>query len=97
MIEGRFDALVSPTRGPSWTTDLVNGDRGLVSSSQPPAVAGFPIVTVPAGYAFGELPIGISFMGPAWSEPTLIRLASAFEQANPVRRAPRFLRRLDLP
>jgi amidase len=97
MIEGGFDALVAATRGPSWSTDLINGDRGLVSSSQPAAVAGFPIVTVPAGFAFDELPIGISFMGPAWSEPTLLRLAYAFEQASPVRRAPRLLRTLDLP
>ena len=96
MIDNGFDALVAPTRGPSWPTDLINGDHGLVSSSQPAAVAGFPLVTVPAGYAFDELPLGLCFMGPAWNEPTLIRLAYAFEQANPVRKAPRFLPSLNL-
>jgi amidase len=96
MIENRFDALVAPTRGPSWPTDLINGDHGLVSSSQPAAVAGFPLVTVPAGYAFDQLPLGLCFMGPAWSEPALIRLAYAFEQARPVRKAPRFLPTLNL-
>ena len=97
MIDGGFDALVAATRGPSWPTDLINGDHGLVSSSQPAAVSGFPLVTVPAGYAFGELPVGITFMGPAWSEPALIRLAYSFEQLNPVRKPPRFLPSLDLP
>ena len=96
MIENGFDALVAPTRGPSWPTDLINGDHGLVSSSQPAAVAGFPLITVPAGYAFDELPLGLCFMGPAWSEPTLIRLAYAFEQSGPVRKAPRFLATLNL-
>jgi amidase len=91
MGQRGFDALVALTRGPAWTTDLINGDHGLINSSQPAAVAGFPIVTVPAGYVLGELPIGISFFGVAWSEPTLIRLAYGFEQSNPVRRAPRFL------
>jgi amidase len=95
MTDMRFDALVATTRGPTWVTDVINGDRGLVGSSQPAAVAGFPLVTVPAGYALGELPIGITFMGPAWSEPMLIRLAYAFEQAEPVRRPPRFLPRLE--
>jgi amidase len=96
MIDMRFDALVATTRGPTWVTDAINGDRGLVGSSQPAAVAGFPLVTVPAGYAYDELPIGLTFMGPAWSEPVLIRLAYAFEQAEPVRKPPRFLPRLQL-
>jgi amidase len=97
MTDRRFDALVATTRGPTWAIDLVNGDRGLVGSSGPAAVSGFPLVTVPAGYSFEHMPIGITFMGPAWSEPTLIRLAYAFEQAEPARKAPRFLPTLSLP
>jgi amidase len=87
----RLDAIVAPTGGPAWLTDLVNGDHFTgVSSSTPPAVAGYPAVTVPAGFVFG-LPVGITFMGAAWSEPTLIRLAYAFEQQTRHRRPPRFL------
>jgi amidase len=97
MRDNHYDALVAETRGPSWPTDLLNGDHGLVSSSQPAAVAGFPAITVPMGYVYDELPVGISFMGPAWSEATLIRLAYAFERAQPVRKPPRFLPTLTLP
>ncbi len=86
----RLDALVAPTAGPPWPIDLVNGDPNPGGSAQPAALAGYPIVSVPAGYA-GGLPVGISFIGRAWSEPTLIRLASAFERATQVRRPPRFL------
>jgi amidase len=97
MAERGFDALVAPTTGQAWVIDQIAGDRGLGSSSQPAAVAGFPLVSVPAGFAFGHLPIGMTFMGPAWSEPTLIRLAYAFEQAHPVRRRPAFVPTLELP
>jgi amidase len=90
MEKHRLDALVMPTGHPVWPIDLVNGDHYMGSSSTPAAVAGYPHVTVPAGYAFG-LPVGISFVGRAWSEPTLIRLAYAYEQATRHRTPPRFL------
>ena len=93
-----FDALVAPTSAPAWVIDMVDGDRLLGGSSQVAAVGGFPLVTVPAGYAFDTLPLGLTFMGPPRSEASLIRLAYAFECANPVRRAPEFRPTLlDLP
>ena len=85
-----LDAIVAPTGGPAWVTDLVNGDHFGGGSSGFAAVAGYPNITVPAGYVFG-LPVGLSFFGRAWSEPTLIRLAYAFEQATLHRRPPGFL------
>jgi amidase len=85
----KLDALVAPTEGPAWLTDLVVGDRFLCSSSTAAAVAGYPSVTVPAGFVFG-LPVGLSFFGRAWSEPTLLRLAYAFEQATKSRKPPQF-------
>ncbi len=85
----QLDALVAPTGSPAWTTDLVNGDHFLGASSSPCAMAGYPIVNVTAGYAFG-LPIGLSFMGLAYSEGKLIRLASGFEHVMGARRPPRF-------
>jgi len=98
LQDGHFDALVAPTNAPAWVIDLLDGDRFLGSSSQAAAVGGFPLVTVPAGYALDLLPLGLTFMGPPRSEATLLRLAYAFEQANPVRRAPRFIpTTLDLP
>jgi amidase len=85
----RLDALIAPTGGPAWTTDLVNGDHFTGGSSTAPAVAGYPNLTVPAGFISG-LPVGISFIGGAWSEPRLISLAFAFEQATHRRRPPGF-------
>src|SRR6266496_595263 len=89
MQEYRLDALVAPTSSPPWSIDLVNGDHSIGASSQPTALAGYPAITVPAGYVF-ELPVGLTFMGLAFSEPTLIRLAFAFEQAMKIRRSPRY-------
>jgi amidase len=86
-----LDAIVSLTNSPPWTTDLVNGDHFLTASSTPAAVAGYPNVTVPAGFSFGELAVGINFIGRRWGEPTLIKLAHGFEQGTKVRHAPRFL------
>jgi amidase len=90
METHRLDALVAPTGGPAWLTDLINGDRVAGGSSNAAAVAGYPNINVTAGYLSG-LPVGISFFGRAWSEPVLIRLAYAFEQASKARQAPRFL------
>ncbi|MGB8674284.1 MAG: amidase [Candidatus Acidiferrales bacterium] len=90
MNANRLDALFAPTAGPAWLTDLVDGDHDTGGSSSPAAVAGYPNINVPAGFIFG-LPFGVSFFGRAWSEPTLIRIAYAFEQATRQRKAPRFL------
>ena len=85
----RLDALVAPSGNPPWTIDLVNGDHFVGSSTTPAAVAGYPTITVPAGYAFG-LPVGISFIGRRWSEAQLLKYAYAYEQATRHRRAPGF-------
>jgi len=91
MNAHKLDALVAPTNGPAWLIDLVNGDADGGGSSSPAAEAGYPAITVPAGYAFG-LPVGISFFGRAWSEAKLIRIAYAFEQAANARHAPTYAR-----
>ena len=96
MDELGLDALVAPTGSPAWPTDLINGDHFLGASSSPAAMAGYPLVTVPAGYSYG-LPVGLTFMGRAWSEPTLIGLAYAFEQATKARQVPRMEPMLVLP
>jgi amidase len=89
MKEHKLDALVAPTGGPAWLTDFINGDHYGGSFSSPAAVAGYPHITVPAGYVHG-LPVGLSFVGAAFSEATLIRMAYAYEQATLHRRAPMF-------
>ncbi len=96
MDKFKLDALVAPTGGPAWVTDLVNGDNAAGQSSSGAAVAGYPSVTVPAGFAFGALPVGVSFFGRAWSEGTLIKMAYSFEQATKVRKAPKFLPSIEL-
>jgi amidase len=90
MDEYKLDAIVAPTIGPACMSDLINGDRWLGGSTSPAAVAGYPSITVPAGFVFG-LPVGLSFFGRAWSEPTLLKIAYAFEQATKHRKQPRFL------
>jgi len=95
MDANKLDALVAPTSGPATLIDLINGDYGVGGSSTLPAVAGYPHITLPAGWSRG-LPVGISFFGRAWSEPALIRIAYAFEQATKQRKAPRFLPTADL-
>lgn len=90
MRRHKLDALIAPTGGPAWPTDWLNGDHFTGGYSTASAVAGYPHITVPAGYVFG-LPFGLSFFAGAYSEPKLIGLAYAFEQATKVRRIPRFL------
>ena len=90
MDKHNLDALVAPTAGPAWPIDLVDGDHDTGGSSTPAAVAGYPNINVPAGFVFG-LPVGISFFGRAWSEPTLIKIAFAFEQITRARKPPQFL------
>jgi amidase len=90
MDKLQLDAIVGPTGGPAWVTDYVNGDAYGGGSSSFAAVAGYPNITVPAGFTYG-LPVGISFFGRAWSEPVLLKLAYGFEQATKFRKAPKFL------
>ena len=95
MMKNNLDAIIAPTGGPAWTTDLLNGDHFTGGSSTPSAVAGYPNVQVPAGYVYG-LPIGISFYGRAFTEPKLLRIAYAYEQATRHRQPPRLLPVADL-
>jgi len=90
MDKYKLDAIVAPTGSPAWTTDLINGDHFSGASSTPAAVAGYPNINVPAGFSH-NLPVGISFFGRAYSEPTLIKLAYAYEQSTKHRRAPQFI------
>jgi amidase len=90
MDKFHLDAILAPTGGPAWLTDLANGDHAVGGSSNAAAVAGYPNINVPAGFVFG-LPVGISFFGRAWSEPVLLKIAYGFEQLVKTRKAPQFL------
>ncbi|MCB0497658.1 MAG: amidase [Cyclobacteriaceae bacterium] len=91
MDENNLDAMMGPTGSPAWITDHTNGDHYMLSSSSPAAISGYPDITVPMGFIEG-LPVGISFWGRAWSEPTLLEIAYSFEQGTKVRKAPEFLK-----
>ena len=95
MDKFKLAALVAPTAGPAWITDLINGDHAAGNSSSAAAVAGYPNINVTAGYLWG-LPVGISFFGRAWSEPTLLKIAYSFEQLTKARQKPRFLQTIDV-
>lgn len=93
MAEMNLDAIIAPTGSPAWNTDHINGDSFQLGSSGPAAMAGYPIITVPMGFV-QDLPVGISFFGKAWSEPILLEVAYAYEQATKHRKAPQFLDRM---
>jgi amidase len=96
LKEHNLDAIFAPTNGPAWTIDWVNGDHFGGGTSSPAAISGYPNITVPAGNIHG-LPVGISFFAEAWSEPKLLKIAYAFEQVTKHRKAPGFLKTLELP
>lgn len=93
MDTHNLDAIIAPTNGPTWSIDWVNGDSFTGGSSSPAAISGYPNITVPMGFVEG-LPIGLSFFGRAWSEPVLLQIAYAFEQATKHRKAPDFKKSL---
>ena len=95
LREHTLDAIVAPSGGAAWLIDYINGDHGTVGSSSAAAVAGYPNVTVPAGYVYG-LPVGISFFGGAFEEPKLLKIAYAFEQATKIRKPPKFLPKVEV-
>jgi amidase len=95
MDKFHLDAILAPTGGPAWVTDLVDGDHSGGGSSNAAAVAGYPNINVPAGFIFG-LPVGISFFGRAWSEPVLLKIAYGFEQMVKARTSPRFLEKVKI-
>ena len=95
LAQNNLDAIVAPTDNPPWPTDLINGDHFVIGSSSPCAIVGYPIINVPSGFTFG-VPVGISFMGTAFSEPKLIKLASGFEATTHQRQKPQFLETLNL-
>jgi amidase len=90
VVEHNLDAIFSLTANPAWLTDYVLGDHSVFGTSRPGAVSGWPTISVPFGHVSG-LPVGVSFLGPRWSEPRLLALAYAFEQATNSRRAPELL------
>ncbi len=90
LADNNLDAIVAPTDNPAWPTDLINGDHFVIGTSSPPAIVGYPNINVPAGMVFG-VPVGISFFASAFSEPTLIKLASGFEAVTHARQKPQFL------
>jgi len=90
MNKFHLDALVAPSGAPAWLTDLANGDHAVGGSSNAAAVAGYPNINVPAGFVFG-MPVGISFFGRPWSEPTLLKIAYGFEQLTKARKPPQFM------
>ncbi|TMF05226.1 MAG: amidase [Chloroflexi bacterium] len=90
LTDNNLDAIVAPTDSPAFPTDLINADHFIFGSSSPAAIVGYPIINVPMGMTFG-VPVGISFMGTAFSEPKLITLASGFEAVTHARRQPTFL------
>jgi amidase len=93
LSQNNLDAIVAPTDNPPWPTDLINADHFVFGTSSPAAIVGYPIINVPSGFTFG-VPVGISFFASAFSEPTLIKLASGFEHVTQARRQPQFLRTL---